>query len=41
LIHRQELVAMSVDELVKPDTDEITEISCLDYLTGVTNQPLF
>ena len=32
---------MSVDELVKPDTDEITEISCLDYLTGVTNQPLF
>jgi len=40
LIHTQKLVAMSIDELVKRRTDKITEISRLDYLIRVTNQPL-
>ena len=31
---------MSIDELVKRRTDKITEISRLDYLIRVTNQPL-
>jgi hypothetical protein len=39
LIHRQELVAMSIDELVKRHTDKITKIPSLDYLIRVTNQP--
>ncbi len=39
MIHRQELVAMSIDELIKGRTDKIIKILSLNYLIRVTNQP--
>ena len=39
MIHRQKLVAMSIDELVKRRGDEIAKILSQDYLIRVTSQP--
>src|SRR5260370_26939534 len=38
-IHRQKLIRMSIDELIKRQTNKISEISRLVSLARVTNQP--
>jgi len=39
LIHRQELVAMSINELIKRRTDKIIKIPSLNRQIRVTDQP--